>query len=69
MKGNEYNRLVRAGGKMSVGCQPPEKKEDAVQKEEVTPTDKTEDEGCPVGMEELLLEELYLNVKPSGQCR
>lgn len=54
---------VRAGGKMSVGCQPPEKKEDTVQKEEGTPTDKTEDEGCPVGTEELLLEKLYLNVK------
>lgn len=53
---------VRAGGKMSVGCQSPEKKEDTVQKEERTPTDKTEDEGCPVGTEELLLEKSYLNV-------
>lgn len=34
-----------------------------MQKEERTPTDKTEDEGCPVGTEELLLEKLYLNVE------
>lgn len=48
---------------MSIGCQPPEKKEDTVQKEEGTPRDKTEGEGCPVGIEELLLEKLYLNIE------